>query len=82
MSKAEELTKQFEELIDFVREAADNVGKTDIDVAALGLKAGHLCEAVEGENPAIAQVVRPLMAQLIQDLDGLAMKLEQQKEDT
>lgn len=80
MSKVADLTNQFEALIDFVRQATDMAGEKNIDIADLGLKAAHLCEAVENENPAIAQAIRPLMAQLIQDLDTLAMKLEQQKE--
>ena len=80
MSNLSDLTEKFENLIAFVREATDNSETQVIDVSALGLNAAHLCEAVENENPAIAQAIKPLMAQLIQDLDRLAMKLETQKE--
>ena len=83
MSHIIELTGEFENLIAFVREATENAGNSNIDIVALGKKAADLCGVVEeNTNPAIAQQIRPLMAQLIQELDTLAMTLEKQKQDS
>lgn len=79
MSEINILTEKFEALIDFVRQASDSDTIQMMDVSDLGLKAAHLCEAVEGSEPGVARAIKPLMAQLIQDLDVLAMKLEKQK---
>ena len=79
MNNADALTEKFEALIDFVRQASDSEAIQSMDVSDLGLKAAHLCEAVEGAPPETARAIKPLMAQLIQDLDALAMKLEKQK---
>ena len=80
MSDIAVLTEKFEALIDFVRQASDSGAVQTMDVSDLGLQAAHLCEAVESSEPDVARAIKPLMAQLIQDLDTLAMTLEKQKQ--
>ncbi len=79
----QEITKlktKFEDLTHFVRTARNAVDQQrNVPIDQLGMSAAKLCEMVEKAPPPVAIEIKPLMAELIEELDHLAMGLERQK---